>query len=32
VYYQPYYAPAPPPPGYRPYYGPPPVYYGPPRW
>ncbi|EPJ8756219.1 TPA: hypothetical protein ACNV18_002872 [Pseudomonas putida] len=32
VYYQPYYAPAPPPPGYRTYYGPPPVYYGPPRW
>jgi hypothetical protein len=24
--------PAPPPPAYRPYYGPPPVYYGPPRW
>ncbi|QVM89411.1 hypothetical protein JYG34_15375 [Pseudomonas entomophila] len=36
VYYQPYvverYVPAPPPPVYRRYYGPPPVYYGPPRW
>ncbi|MDH0649439.1 hypothetical protein N5D48_22545 [Pseudomonas sp. GD03858] len=35
VYYQPYvverYVPAPPP-MYRRYYGPPPVYYGPPRW